>query len=140
VGMLAHSLEKSIGDRSARQYLLSGDLALVTPYSPNAGFTVGAALSRNKLIYALADQALVIASDVGTGGTWAGATQALKAGWSPVYVLMGPDVPQGNKKLADLGAIPFPVTLLDSQLSLREWLEENRPQAKQDLVQGNLFA
>jgi predicted Rossmann fold nucleotide-binding protein DprA/Smf involved in DNA uptake len=53
-------------------------LCLVTPFSPNAGFSIGAAMGRNRLIYCLADYAIVVASDAESGGTWAGATEALK--------------------------------------------------------------
>ena len=108
VGVLAHSLEKAIRAADARPKLVSGDLALVTPYSPNAGFSVGAAMGRNKLVYALADYALVIASDVGKGGTWAGAMEALKAKWSPVFVLDGPDVPIPPQE-PDPGPVPTPI-------------------------------
>jgi predicted Rossmann fold nucleotide-binding protein DprA/Smf involved in DNA uptake len=123
VGILAHSLEKAIRAPDARPKLVSGDLALVTPYSPNAGFSVGAAMGRNKLIYALADYALVIASDAGKGGTWAGATEALKAKWLPIFVLDGPNIPEGNHQLLQKGAIPFSVSLLTASLVLQEWLE-----------------
>jgi len=123
VGILAHSLEKAIRAPDARPKLMNGDLALVTPYSPNAGFSVGAAMGRNKLVYALADYALVIASDAGKGGTWAGATEALKAKWLPVFVLDGPDVPEGNRQLLQKGALPFPNSLLTASLALREWLK-----------------
>jgi predicted Rossmann fold nucleotide-binding protein DprA/Smf involved in DNA uptake len=123
VGVLAHSLEQSIRSADVRPRLMSGDLALITPYSPNAGFNVGAAMGRNKLIYALADYALVIASEVGKGGTWAGATEALKAKWVPVFVLDGPNVPEGNQQLQQKGAISFPVSLLSGTFALREWLE-----------------
>ena len=106
-----------------RPKLIAGDLALITPYSPKAGFSVGTAMGRNKLIYALADYALVIASDAGKGGTWAGATEALKAGWAPVFVLSGPDAPEGNQQLLQKGALTFPDSLLAGSLALGEWLE-----------------
>jgi DNA processing protein len=123
VGVLAHSLEKAIRAPDARPKLMNGDLALVTPYSPNAEFSVGAAMGRNKLIYALADYALIIASNAGKGGTWAGATEALKTKWLPVFVLDGPNVPEGNQQLLGKGAISFPDSLFTASFSLREWLE-----------------
>ena len=85
VGVLADSLEKVI--RTRQDALRRGDLCLVTPYSPNAGFSVGAAMGRNRLIYTLADYAIIVASDAETGGTWAGATETLKNGWVPIFVL-----------------------------------------------------
>lgn len=122
VSVLAHSLEKAIRPPDVREKLMDGDLALVTPYSPSAGFSVGAAMGRNKIIYALADYALVIASDAGKGGTWTGAIEALKARWVPVFVLNSPDSPEGNHQLLQKGGLSFPESLLDSSLSLREWL------------------
>ena len=61
VGVLADSLEKAVRSREAA--MRRGDLCLVTPYSPNAGFSVGTAMGRNRLIYTLADYAIVVASD-----------------------------------------------------------------------------
>lgn len=125
VGILAHSLEKAIRPPDTRAALARGDLSLVTPYVPNAGFSVGAAMGRNKLIYALADYALVVASDPGKGGTWAGATEALKARWVPVFVLEGPDVPEGNRLLLQKGALPFPEDAVESYGTLQRWLEDH---------------
>lgn len=139
VGVLAHSLEKAIRVPDARSRLMSGDLALVTPYSPSAGFSVGAAMGRNKLVYALADYALVIASDAGKGGTWAGATEALKAKWVPVFVLDGADVPEGNRQLINKGSLPFPDSLLTTALALREWLESQTDSFTPPPVQARLL-
>ena len=86
VSVLADSLERAA--KSRKEALSRGDLCLVTPYSPNAGFSVGAAMGRNRLIYTLSDYAIVVASDAETGGTWAGATEALKNGWLPVLKMM----------------------------------------------------
>jgi predicted Rossmann fold nucleotide-binding protein DprA/Smf involved in DNA uptake len=85
VGVLADSLERAV--KGQKEALSRGDLCLVTPYSPNAGFSVGAAMGRNRLIYCLADHAIVVAFDAETGGTWAGATETLKNKWVPVFVL-----------------------------------------------------
>ena len=49
---------------------LDGQLVLASPYDPSAGFNVGNAMQRNKFIYALADAALVVNSDLNRGGTW----------------------------------------------------------------------
>jgi len=143
VGILAHSLEVTIRFPEMRQALVRGDLALVTPYAPNAGFSVGAAMGRNKLIYTLADYAIVVASDAGKGGTWSGATEALKHQWVPVFVLEGPDMPEGNRQLLQKGVSPFPNSLLTSSLSLRTWLKSQsatlRP-IEPVLFQAQLFA
>jgi len=124
VGILAHSLEKAIHKSHYRRALNEGNLTLLTPYSPSAGFNAGAAMGRNKLIYTLADYALVIASAAGSGGTWGGATEALKKGWLPVFVVDGPHVPKGNRLLIERGATPFPHPFPLEAKALRRWLDE----------------
>ena len=76
VGILADGLEKAAVRREHREPLMNGRLALICPYDPAARFNVGHAMQRNKLIYALADAALVVNSDHGKGGTWAGASSS----------------------------------------------------------------
>ena len=139
VSVLAHSLEAAIRAPDVRQCVAEGHLALITPYVPNAGFNVGAAMGRNKLIYTLADQAIVISSDQGKGGTWTGATEALSKRWVPVFVLDGDDVPEGNRALLQKGAQSFPVSILNNDLDLPTWLSTNTSQSPANLVQGQLF-
>jgi DNA processing protein len=138
-GLLADSLEKAIRAADARTHIEEGQLALATSYSPHASFNVGMAMARNKLIYALADFGLVIASDAEKGGTWAGAEEVLKAGWVPVFVVEGPNVPDGNRLLIKRGAIPFPDSFDDSPSSLGDWLEEHARLKEPVVVQGSLF-
>jgi predicted Rossmann fold nucleotide-binding protein DprA/Smf involved in DNA uptake len=138
-GLLADSLEKGIRAADARTAVEEGHLVLATPYSPHASFNVGMAMARNKLIYALADFGLVIASDAEKGGTWAGAEEVLKAGWVPVFVVEGPNVPDGNRLLIKRGAIPFPDSFDDSPSLLGDWLEEHTPVKEPVAVQGSLF-
>ena len=130
VGVLADSLEKAMRAPLSRQALSEEQLTLVTPYTPKASFSVGAAMGRNKLIYALADYALVVASDAESGGTWAGAIEALKAGWTPVFVRDGKDVPEGNRKLLQRGAIPFPYPFPEEE-DLTTWMKARAPAHKQ---------
>jgi DNA processing protein len=124
-GALADSLETTVRKTDVRQLLSDGRLALVTPYAPGAGFSVGAAMGRNKIIYGLADFAVVVSSDHQTGGTWAGAVEALKAGWCPVFVRDGADVPKGNRELLKLGAVSLPADVLQKTADFRAWLKEN---------------
>ena len=97
---------------------------MVTQHNPNAGFSVGAAMGRNRLIYTLADYAIVVASDAETGGTWAGATEALKNNWIPVFVLEHEQMPIGNKLLLQRGALGFPHPLKESPVKLPVWLKQ----------------
>ena len=121
-GVLADSLERTIRQPDLRQLLLDSQLVLLTPYAPTAGFSVGGAMGRNKVIYGLADFAVVVSSDFQTGGTWAGATEALKAGWCPVFVRDGANVPKGNRELQKLGATPLSADELQQMEDLGGWL------------------
>lgn len=139
VGILADSLEKTIRDPENRSAISRGDLCLATPYSPNAPFSVGTAMGRNKLIYTLADYAIVVASDAEKGGTWAGATEALRAKWIPVFVLKHASMPEGNKLLLQKGALGFPHPFTENRLKLKEWLDAEATQIKPDPFQPGLF-
>ncbi len=136
VGVLADSLERAIRMPDARAALTRRMLTLMTPYAPNADFTVGGAMGRNRLIYALADYALVVACEkAGQGGTWSGAMEALKGGWVPVFVAEGPTVPGGNRELLQQGALPFPAQVPGPAGGLLEWLAEHAvaaPKEEQD--------
>lgn len=135
-GVLADSLERTVRQPDLRQLLLEGQLVLLTPYAPTAGFSVGAAMGRNKVIYGLADFAVVVSSDFQTGGTWAGAVEALKAGWCPVFARDGADVPNGNRELLKLGAAPLSGADLETAGDLPEWLGEH---ARRKPVERDLF-
>lgn len=109
VGVLADSLIKAAVSMKYREGLRQGRAALISPYDPSAGFNVGNAMNRNKHVYALANHALVVNSSYEKGGTWAGAKEELKKeSRIPVWVRLEGDVPQGNRQLVKLGAIPFP--------------------------------
>lgn len=108
-GVLADSLEKTTMNREHRNLLLDGQLVLISPYDPSAGFNVGNAMQRNKLIYALADASLVVSSDLNKGGTWAGAIEQLdKFKFVPVYVRSMGESSSGLDALRTKGAIPWP--------------------------------
>lgn len=107
-GVLVDSLEKTAMNREHRNLLLDGQLVLISPYDPSAGFNVGNAMQRNKLIYALADAALVVSSDLNKGGTWAGAIEQLdKLKFIPVYVRSTGEPSAGLDALRAKGAMPW---------------------------------
>jgi predicted Rossmann fold nucleotide-binding protein DprA/Smf involved in DNA uptake len=136
IGALADSLEATVRKSEVRELLLDGRLVLITPYAPTAGFSVGAAMGRNKIIYGLADFAVVVQSDFQTGGTWAGGVEALKAKWCPIFVRGTADTPKGNRELLKLGAASLPEAELAEIENLPAWF---RLHAKVKEEQGNLF-
>jgi len=118
VGVLADSLARSAVSPRYREGLMSGRLALVSPYDPDARWFAFTAMERNKLIYALSDAALVVSSAADNGGTWSGAVEALEAGKIPVYVRDCGEVKEGNRKLLARGGHPFPEDPWDNLWSL----------------------
>jgi len=137
VGVLADSLTRAV--RRHKDALGRGDLCLVTPYSPDAGFSVGAAMGRNRLIYTLADYAIVVASDAETGGTWAGAMETIKHGWVPVFVLEHEKMSAGNTLLLAKGALPFPHPFKEPPMQLQAWLKTRSAAIKPKPPQPGLF-
>ena len=105
----AGGLEKAVMHRQNRNLILDRRLVLISLCDPKAGFNVGNAMQRNKLIYALADAALVANADLEKGGTWAGATEQLKKLRSvPVYVSSTGIETAGLARLRSKGAKPWP--------------------------------
>lgn len=108
-GILADSLERAALNRENRNLLLDGRLVLVSAFDPVAGFNVGHAMQRNKLIYALADVALVVNAEYEKGGTWAGAVEQLeRLRLVPVYVRSNGQTGKGLEALRQKGALPWP--------------------------------
>lgn len=103
VGVVPDGLVRMTQQPDVRSALADERLTLVTPYPPEARFNVGYAMGRNKLIYCLADAAVVVATSTASGGTWAGAIENLKAGWVPLWVWDSPSAPPGNRELLALG-------------------------------------
>jgi predicted Rossmann fold nucleotide-binding protein DprA/Smf involved in DNA uptake len=116
IGVLADSLEARIRKRDVRHALLGGRSCLITPFHPGAGFSVGAAMGRNKIVYGLARLVVVVATAAESGGTWAGATEALAKDIAPVAVWRGPGEGLGNAALEARGAAP--VKSIDDVFSL----------------------
>ncbi len=106
IGVLAADLLKTSVNRQNRIGIQEGRLVLVSPFYPEAGFNAGNAMGRNRYIYVLADQALVIDSALRSGGTWEGAVENLQHGWVPMYV-RSPGEGAGNAALVAQGGRPF---------------------------------
>ena len=104
LGILAESLSRKLKRPDVRRAVYDGSTVMCTPYSPDAPFSAGNAMGRNKLIYAQAALTVVVASDAETGGTWSGATEALKHGYGPVAVWRGDGEGPGNEPLQQRGA------------------------------------
>jgi predicted Rossmann fold nucleotide-binding protein DprA/Smf involved in DNA uptake len=116
LGVVAESLLHQSTRRQFRDPIIDGRLALISSFDPDAPFSVGNAMARNRWIYALADRGLVVACSEESGGTWAGAIEALRHGF-PLYARRGNPERPGNEALIGRGAWPveddFDVLLSD---------------------------
>jgi predicted Rossmann fold nucleotide-binding protein DprA/Smf involved in DNA uptake len=109
VGALAENLNRAVVSSQYRNALRAHSLVLISAVDPSAGFNVGNAMARNKLIYALSDAGLVANADYEKGGTWAGAIEQInRLKCCPVYVRTTERTPNGNKALIERGAHPWP--------------------------------
>ena len=135
VGVMADSLERAALSRDNRESLMAGRLVLISPYDPSAGFNVGHAMQRNKIIYALADAALVVTSDFQKGGTWTGAIEQLeRLHYVPLFVRNGANVGKGNLALLQHGAHrwPEPGSVAELNQAIAEAAVSVAAQPKQD--------
>ncbi len=136
IGVPANSLARTLKSPGVRRAVYDGRTVMCTPYAPDSGFSVGKAMGRNKLIYALSDVTVAVAADQGSGGTWSGATEAMKGRYCRVAVWRGPGEGPGNEALADMGAIPITdVTQLGSIFSSPQF----EPEQSSSPEQATLF-
>ncbi len=134
VVVLPDSLATQAAKVQFREFLDSGRLALISPYSPDAGYQTGTAMGRNRLIYCLSRAAVVVRSNRHAGGTFAGAQQALKNGWTRVWVERTSDETSGNHVLHERdGAAWLPADdLAPVWASIREDASEGARTLRED--------
>jgi predicted Rossmann fold nucleotide-binding protein DprA/Smf involved in DNA uptake len=102
IGVMADSLLKAATSSKWRKGLMDDHAVLVSPFYPEAGFSAGNAMARNKYIYCLADSSLVIHSGK-KGGTLNGAEENLKKAWVPLWVKQTTDKDAANADLVAKG-------------------------------------
>jgi predicted Rossmann fold nucleotide-binding protein DprA/Smf involved in DNA uptake len=107
IGVPAEGISKASRNAEIRRRVHDGELCIASPYAPDAPFRAGSAMGRNKIVYALSQVTFVVAADDGTGGTWAGATEALDRRYAPVAVWVGDGAEDGNHALVRRGATPI---------------------------------
>jgi predicted Rossmann fold nucleotide-binding protein DprA/Smf involved in DNA uptake len=127
IGVLAEGLGRAAVAEPYHEAIVEGRLTLISPYEPESRWFAFTAMERNKLIYALADAALIVASSDEQGGTWSGAVEALKQGQIPIYVKGSGEIPVGNRKLIQSGAQEFPH---EPWINLRQLFENRSPRNK----------
>lgn len=103
IGVLSENLLRYATSAKYRSHLISTDLVLTSPFNPEARFHVGNAMARNKYVYCLAEEAVVVSSTRDKGGTWNGAVENLKKGWVPLWVKRTEAQGSGNPYLVERG-------------------------------------
>lgn len=135
LAVLAEGVRRAIRRRGLRQIIADEQGAILSAVHPDTGFSVGAAMGRNKLVYAASDLTVVAAVDEGGGGTWSGADEALRRGFGRVAVLLGTNA---EAALVDRGALR-----IDAAASIHRLLREPAvpdPEANtRDAAQESLF-
>lgn len=139
IGVMADSLLKAAPSAKWRKGLMDGNLVLVSPFYPEAGFSAGNAMARNKYIYCLADSSLVVHSGK-KGGTLNGAQENLKHGWVPLWVKPtdDDDPAAANADLVNQGRYWCEGNL--DKLSVRDVLESSSVNGQQINESNDLFA
>ena len=84
----------------------------VTEEVPEADFTVGRALARNRLIHAQGACVFAAQCASGSGGTWRGTTDNLARGYSPVYIFA--DGSEGAAAIKARGGVQLSMETLRS--------------------------
>ena len=118
--VLSDRLEKTVTARRYRDALNAGLLAMVTPFSPNTGFSVANAIRVNRYQYALSDVAVVVETRR-KGGIWSGADENRNEGWVPAFVRSDEGMSPGNLALLHLGLSPLTQKDIKNVDSLRDF-------------------
>ncbi len=119
--VLPHGIRKLSGVqwRALLAKIEAGNVLLLSQFHPDAQWVVSRAMERNKVVTGLAQIVIVAESDT-EGGTWAGATGALRQN-RPVYVrdTASSSALPGNKALIELGghSLSWPTEQLADVLS-----------------------
>jgi predicted Rossmann fold nucleotide-binding protein DprA/Smf involved in DNA uptake len=106
-GVPAEGILRASRNADVRRRVHDGELCIASPYAPDAPFRAGNAMGRNKIVYALSKVTFVVASDKDSGGTWAGAKEALDRRYARVAVWAGAGAKDGNHALIDRGGVPI---------------------------------
>ena len=103
---ISDSLVNRIKKKNTVSAVLNNQLVIMSVAKPDAGFSAGIAMMRNKYIYSQSDGTVVIRSDYNKGGTWNGAIENIKYKRSATFCWNNPRY-IGNTELINRGAIPI---------------------------------
>lgn len=133
IGILADGIYTNETRRIFLNYLRQGTLVLISPFFPEAGFSVGSAMARNKFIYTMSEAVIVVKSDKDKGGTWTGAKENLNKKWVPLLVR---DIAEeGNQALIQIGGI----ALGHHQAPYSQLLSKHAQNSEVKIVENKIF-
>jgi DNA processing protein len=135
LAVLAEGVRRAIRRRGLRQIIADEQGAILSAVHPDTGFSVGAAMGRNKLVYAASDLTVVAAVEEGEGGTWSGADEALRRGFGRVAVRRGA---RAETALIHRGALGIDAPSYIHEL-LRGSVVPDPETDTRDAAQGSLF-
>lgn len=105
LAVLSDTLAKTAIARGYRESVETGRFTIVSACDPNCTYSADRATTRNRVLYALTDAALIVQSEISRGGTWAGAIQQLEHDRCvPVYVRRDAPNPTALNALYGKGA------------------------------------
>jgi len=106
-------------------------------YRPDASWSVGGAMGRNKLIHGFGEYTVTIRSGDETGGTWEGATENLSNDWSSLLVCTHHEDAPGNEKLISMGGIGIDPESIPVESSFHDWVEQQISSDENDQSNDN---
>ena len=92
------------GLKKLYNYILEGQVLVVSTYHPKAGWSVGLAMGRNAYIYGLGEE-IFVAESANKGGTWSGAMEGLKKRRDIFVRRAAPEEKCANNELIARGAM-----------------------------------
>ncbi len=131
VEFLSDSLLRRLERDETGGLLNGGRVLLLTAAHPDAGFSAGLAMMRNRYIHALGTATVAIETSLGRGGTWAGCIDNIKHRWSRLYCWDNGS--SGNAALIARGAIPL------TQETLKTFPPPQAPEPDERYEQTSLF-
>jgi len=103
---VSDSLISRIKTKAVVSAIIDNRLLIMSAVKPDARFTAGFAMMRNRYIYAQSEGTVVIKSDYNKGGTWNGAVTNLKQRLCSTFCWDNAEY-EGNVELIKRGAIPI---------------------------------
>ena len=120
----AEGIQNCLSDDGIREAVLDGTLTVASMYRPDASWSIGGAMGRNKLIHGFGEYTFAIRSGDESGGTWEGATENISHDWSSLLVCTHHETVPGNEKLIAMGGVGIDPESKPVESSFSEWVEE----------------